>query len=83
MSNKDLLDNIKKLRELTGVGFKDCKLALDECNSDIEKSIEYLRKKGLGGFANDWYWSSTERNFNDAWLQNFNFGNLFEQKSKT
>ena len=25
MSNKDLLDNIKKLRELTGVGFKDCK----------------------------------------------------------
>ena len=30
MSNKDLLENIKKLRELTGVGFKDCKLALDE-----------------------------------------------------
>ena len=28
MSNKELLDNIKKLRELTGVGFKDCKLAL-------------------------------------------------------
>ena len=25
MSNKDLLDNIKKLREITGVGFKDCK----------------------------------------------------------
>ena len=47
MSNKDLLDNIKKLRELTGVGFKDCKLALDECNSDIEKSIVYLRKKGI------------------------------------
>ena len=47
MPNKDLLDNIKKLRELTGVGFKDCKLALDECNSDIEKSIEYLRKKGI------------------------------------
>ena len=47
MSNKDLLDNIKKLRELTGVGFKDCKLALDENNSDIEKSIEFLRKKGI------------------------------------
>ena len=28
MSNKDLLDNIKKLREMTGVGFKDCKIAL-------------------------------------------------------
>ena len=47
MSNKDLLDNIKKLRELTGVGFKDCKLAIDECKGDIEKSIEFLRKKGI------------------------------------
>ena len=47
MSNKDLLDNIKKLRELTGVGFKDCKAALDETEGDIEKSIEFLRKKGI------------------------------------
>ena len=47
MSNKDLLDNIKKLRELTGVGFKDCKSALDESKGDIEKAIEFLRKKGI------------------------------------
>ena len=47
MSNKDLLDNIKRLRELTGVGFKDCKLALDETNGDLEKSIDFLRKKGI------------------------------------
>ena len=47
MSNKELLDNIKKLRELTGVGFKDCKSALDETKGDIEKSIEFLRKKGI------------------------------------
>ena len=47
MSNKDLLDNIKKLREMTGVGFKDCKLALDESKGNIEKSIEFLRKKGI------------------------------------
>ena len=47
MSNKDLLGNIKKLREMTGVGFKDCKTALDETKGDIEKSIEYLRKKGI------------------------------------
>ena len=47
MSNKETLENIKKLREITGVGFKDCKLAIDENNGDIEKSIEYLRKKGL------------------------------------
>ena len=47
MSNKDLLDNIKKLRELTGVGFKDCKLALDNTDGNIVKSIEFLRKKGI------------------------------------
>ena len=47
MSNKEILENIKKLREITGVGFKDCKLAIDENNGDIEKSIEYLRKKGI------------------------------------
>ena len=47
MSNKDLLDSIKKLREMTGVGFKDCKAALDETNGDLEKSIEFLRKKGI------------------------------------
>ena len=47
MSNKDLLDNIKRLREMTGVGFKDCKIALDETKGDIEKSIEFLRKNGI------------------------------------
>ena len=47
MSNKSLLDNIKKLRELTGVGFKDCKVALEQNDGEIEKSIEYLRKKGI------------------------------------
>ena len=47
MSNKELLDNIKKLREMTGVGFKDCKLALDQTNGDIDKSVEFLRKKGI------------------------------------
>ena len=47
MSSKDLLNNIKKLREITGVGFKDCKIALDENQGDIDKSIEFLRKKGI------------------------------------
>jgi elongation factor Ts len=47
MASDNLLDKIKKLREITGVGFKDCKNAIDESNGDIEKSIEYLRKKGI------------------------------------
>ena len=50
MSKEKNLENVKKLREITGVGFKDCKLALDENNNDVEKSIEYLRKKGISIF---------------------------------
>ena len=47
MSKKITLESIKKLRELTGVGFNDCKTALDESDGDLDKSIEYLRKKGI------------------------------------
>ncbi len=47
MSQKSLLDNIKKLREITGVGFKDCKIALEETKGNLEESVEYLRKKGI------------------------------------
>ena len=47
MSQDNLLKKIKELRELTGVGFKDCKRAIDETNGDIEKSIILLRKKGI------------------------------------
>lgn len=38
---------IKELREKTGVGIMDCKTALSECNGDIDKAIDYLRKKGI------------------------------------
>ena len=47
MSSKDILESVKKLREATGVGFKDCKLAIDETGGDLEKAIEFLRKKGI------------------------------------
>ena len=43
----DNLAKVKELRELTGAGIQDCKTALSENNYDIEKSIEYLRKKGI------------------------------------
>jgi elongation factor Ts len=43
----DNLAKVKELRELTGAGIQDCKTALLENNFDIEKSIEYLRKKGI------------------------------------
>lgn len=40
-------EDVKKLRESTGAGIMDCKRALTETNGDIEKAIEYLRKKGI------------------------------------
>ena len=47
MSSDNLLKKVKQLREMTGVGFKDCKSAIEESKGDIEKSIELLRKKGI------------------------------------
>jgi len=38
---------VKQLREKTGAGMMDCKQALVECNSDIDKAVDFLRKKGL------------------------------------
>jgi len=45
------LEQIKKLRELTGAGMTDCKKALEETNGDMEAAVEYLRKKGAAAAA--------------------------------
>ncbi len=42
---------VKELRNKTGIGFMDCKKALMECGTDLEKAVEYLRKKGLSTAA--------------------------------
>ena len=42
---------VKELREITGAGMMDCKKALVECNGDIDKSIDYLREKGISKAA--------------------------------
>ena len=47
MTQEDNLSKVKKLREITGVGFKDCMNAINENDGDIDKSIEFLRKKGI------------------------------------
>lgn len=41
------LDEIKKLKELTGVGLTDAKKALVEAGGDFDKALEAMRKKGL------------------------------------
>lgn len=39
--------DVKNLREMTGVGMMDCKKALNESDGNIEKAVEWLREKGL------------------------------------
>ena len=44
MSN---IEKVKKLREATGAGFKDCNTAIKESNGDLDKALEILRIKGI------------------------------------
>ncbi len=44
-------DMIKSLREKTGAGMMDCKKALTECGGDLEKSVVWLREKGMASAA--------------------------------
>ena len=41
------IEKIKKLREVTGAGFKDCNLAIKESSGDLNKAVEILRVKGI------------------------------------
>ena len=41
------IEKVKKLREATGAGFKDCNLAIKESNGDLDKAVEILRVKGV------------------------------------
>ena len=41
------IEKVKRLRQSTGAGFKDCNSALKEANGDIDKASEILRIKGV------------------------------------
>ena len=41
------IEKVKKLREATGAGFKDCNLAIKEANGNLDKAVEILRVKGI------------------------------------
>ncbi|SHI79380.1 translation elongation factor Ts (EF-Ts) [Geosporobacter subterraneus DSM 17957] len=42
---------VKELREKTGAGMMDCKVALEESNGNMDKAVEVLREKGLAKAA--------------------------------
>ena len=43
--------DVKKLREMTNVGMMDCKKALQACDGDMDKAVDWLREKGLAKAA--------------------------------
>jgi len=47
MTQENVLAKVKELRKITGAGFKDCNIAIKKCQGDLEKSIEFLRVKGI------------------------------------
>ncbi|HZL17099.1 MAG TPA: translation elongation factor Ts [Polyangia bacterium] len=51
MASEITAQMIKDLRERTGAGMADCKKALVECSAEMEKAIDYLRKKGIASAA--------------------------------
>ena len=42
---------VNELRKMTGSGLMDCKKALQACDGDMDKAVDYLREKGLAGAA--------------------------------
>ncbi len=46
-----MLEDVKKLRDISGAGMLECKKALDEAENDLEKAVELLRKKGISKAA--------------------------------
>jgi len=76
------LNEVTKLREMTGVGMMDCKKALEEANGDFDKAIELLRKKGAATAA-----KRAEREANQglivSYIHNGRIGAMLELNSET
>lgn len=45
------MEKVRELRQRTGAGIMDCKVALQESGDDMEKAVEYIQKKGLAKAA--------------------------------
>ena len=62
--------DVKNLRERTGAGMADCKKSLTETAGDMEKAIEYLRKKGIASAA-----KKATRIASEGMIVNYQHGN--------
>ena len=61
---------IKELRDATGVGFLDCRKALEEAGGDFEKAVDWLRERGLAKAA-----KRSDRDASEGVLELYNHGN--------
>ena len=82
-SNTDKIAKISPMRDIAAIlcsnlqlnGFSDWFLpSIDELNLIYQN----LKVRGLGNLADDEYWSSSETDFNNAWLMNFGTGHPYE-----
>ncbi len=73
---------VKQLREKTGVGFMECKSALNESNGDIEAAITILRKRGLASLAKK-SGRETKEGLIGAYVHNGKIGVMVEVNCET
>ena len=76
-------DMIKELRERTAAGLLDCKKALTETDGDMDKAVEFLRKKGLAAAAKKAGRSATEGVVTSYVHSNNRIGVLLEVNCET
>jgi len=73
---------VKELREKTGVGFMECKSALQESNGDIEAAVTILRKRGLASLAKK-SGRETKDGLIGAYIHNGKIGVMLEVNCET
>jgi elongation factor Ts len=73
---------VKELREKTGVGFMECKSALQESNGDLEAAVIILRKRGLASLAKK-SGRETKDGLIGAYIHNGKIGVMLEVNCET
>ncbi len=70
MSTTVTTEQIKELRQATGVGILDCRKALEAANGDFDKAVDLLREKGLAKAA-----KRADRDASDGTVELYSHGN--------
>ena len=73
---------VKELREKTGVGFMECKSALQESNGDMEAAVTILRKRGLASLTKK-SGRETKDGLIGAYIHNGKIGVMLELNCET